>query len=159
MTFSALIFFLNSKSRKKASEVFKTFWGEKYISKEPLMRFITLQLRNCTVGQPMKFWKKGFLRLFWFLSQNHLVKGSLYHRQNYASEYYMIGKNHFSCNQIPFIISISYNRIINYNLLNLSSVAQYRETGIFPAWERPYTVPILKYPNVNKSKINLCHES
>ena len=44
------------------SDVFKTFWGKKYITKEPSLWFRTSQLRNCTVGQPLKFWKNSF---FW----------------------------------------------------------------------------------------------
>ena len=61
--FPALILFLNSKNRKKANEVFKTFWGKKYINKEPFLWFTALKLRNCTVGQPMKFWKKGLFEI------------------------------------------------------------------------------------------------
>ena len=74
LLFLALIFFLNSKSKKNASEVFKTSWGEKYISKGPILWFITLQLRYCTVGQPMKFWKKKLFEIVLSSSQYQLVK-------------------------------------------------------------------------------------
>ena len=63
-----------TKTGKKQVMFFRPFWGKKYISKEPSLWFRTMQLRKCTVGQPMKFWKKGFLRLFYFWSKNWLVK-------------------------------------------------------------------------------------